>query len=181
MLEDRILLLRFKAGSEEALETIYRKYKNRLLGLACSMTHDGELAEDIVHDVFVSFAQSAHRMGLNGSLKGFLATCVVNRLRNVMKRRQREQALAAQQLRQADATARNREPWIRQNEAFDLLNETMMKLSDEQREVVLLHLKGEMTFRAISGELGVSINTVQSRYRYGLNKLRSLLNKEMNP
>lgn len=178
MLDDRILLLRMKAGSEQALEAIYKRHKNRLLGLAFSLTHDANVAEDVVHDAFVSLAQHAPRMGLNGSLKGFLATCVVNRLRNVMKQRRREQAVDMTEHEPSRQVTR--EPWIVQNEAFERLDRTLMKLNPEQREVVLMHLKGDMTFKVIAEQLGISINTAQSRYRYGLNKLKSLLDKEVN-
>ena len=48
----------------------------------------------------------------------------------------------------------------------------------EQREVVVLHLQGDMKFRQIAGMLEISVNTVQSRYRYGMGKLRQLLSKK---
>lgn len=51
----------------------------------------------------------------------------------------------------------------------------LAELPVEQREVITLHLHAEMTFREIALQLGHSINTVQSRYRYGIEKLRTLL------
>jgi RNA polymerase sigma-70 factor (ECF subfamily) len=51
----------------------------------------------------------------------------------------------------------------------------MAKLPDEQREVIMLHLRSGMKFGQIGKSLGVSINTVKSRHRYGVDKLRSLL------
>ena len=67
-----------------------------------------------------------------------------------------------------------------------LRDEELRQLSDalsqspyEQREAVVLHLKGGMTFGAIARAQGLSINTVQSRYRYGIEKLRSMLNGEV--
>jgi RNA polymerase sigma-70 factor (ECF subfamily) len=52
------------------------------------------------------------------------------------------------------------------------------QLPYEQREVFVLHVQGDLTFREIAALAGASINTVQSRYRYGMEKLRSLLNSE---
>ncbi|UCE48345.1 MAG: hypothetical protein JSW47_22445, partial [Phycisphaerales bacterium] len=77
MVEDRILIWRFKRGSREALQRIYEKYVVYLVTLATALLNDVGTAEDIVHDVFVSFAQSAERLRLEGSLKAYLATCVV--------------------------------------------------------------------------------------------------------
>ena len=51
----------------------------------------------------------------------------------------------------------------------------MAKLPAEQREVVSLHIHGQMKFREIAQQLELSINTVQSRYRYGIEKLRTFL------
>ena len=53
--------------------------------------------------------------------------------------------------------------------------EAMAKLPAEQREVVSLHIHGRMKFREIAEQLDLSINTVQSRYRYGIEKLRTFL------
>lgn len=53
------------------------------------------------------------------------------------------------------------------------LNEALDQLPVEQREVILLHLLGGMTFREIGIQQGVSINTVQGRYRYGIQRLRN--------
>ena len=52
----------------------------------------------------------------------------------------------------------------------------LAQLPYEQREVIVLHLHQEMRFREIAEALSLSINTVQSRYRYGLEKLRTILN-----
>ena len=56
----------------------------------------------------------------------------------------------------------------------------MAELPYEQREAVLLHLHVGMTFRAIAQTQAVSINTVQGRYRYGLDRLRTLLNGKLD-
>ncbi|MHC4302115.1 MAG: hypothetical protein ACYS7Y_33040 [Planctomycetota bacterium] len=48
----------------------------------------------------------------------------------------------------------------------------------EQREAVVLHLKGGMRFGEIARMQGVSLSTTHGRYRYGMDKLRSLMNGE---
>ena len=82
MLEDKILVFRFNRGSKDALRRIYEKYKDDSLGLAVALLNDISLAEDVVHDVFVSFAQSAGTFNLTGSLKSYLSACVANRARD---------------------------------------------------------------------------------------------------
>ena len=58
MIEDRFLPWRFKNGSEDALCRIYSEYRTRLLKLPSALSSDPDVAEDVVQDVFVSFAQS---------------------------------------------------------------------------------------------------------------------------
>jgi RNA polymerase sigma-70 factor (ECF subfamily) len=71
------------------------------------------------------------------------------------------------------------ECWILRNEELENLNNALAELPYEQREIVILHVHGGMKFKAIAKSQNVSINTVQSRYRYGIEKLRSLLNGEV--
>jgi len=58
------------------------------------------------------------------------------------------------------------------------LNNALAQLPYDQRETVILRAQGGMKFRQIAKLQCVSIKTVQSRYRIGLDKLRSLLNSE---
>jgi RNA polymerase sigma factor (sigma-70 family) len=177
MIEDRLLIRRFKAGDRAALARIYEKYKNILLKIAIGLLNQRGCAEDVVHDEFVFLAQSCDKLKLNGNLKSYLVTCVANRARNMNKLQNRTTRASEAEL----STSNSNEPerWIIHSEELDHLNSALAELPYEQREVVILHLQGGMKFKTIAKSQNVSINTVQSRYRYGLDKLRSLLNNEV--
>ena len=64
-------------------------------------------------------------------------------------------------------------------EESERLASTLRRLPYEQHEILLLRLYSGMRFRTIAELKGESINTIQGQYRYGLNKLRSLLNSEV--
>jgi len=91
MLEDKLLIWKFNCGNREALRSIYEKYKDDLVTLAAALLNDVSSAEDVVHDVFVSFIESSSRFRLTGSLKGYLAACVANNARNRNKAGRRHQ------------------------------------------------------------------------------------------
>jgi DNA-directed RNA polymerase specialized sigma24 family protein len=55
----------------------------------------------------------------------------------------------------------------------------MAKIPLDQRQAIALHLQGGMTFRQIAKNQNASVNTIQGHYRYGINKLRTLLNSEV--
>ena len=143
----------------DALRRIYEKYASFLLTLAIALLNDVNTAEDVVHDFFVSFAQSGEKIKLNGSLKWYLATCVMNRARDRIRARQ----LQTVDLNKADAIYLNAdgpESLAVCNEELQQLSLAMEQLPYEQREVVLLHTKGEMKFRQIAKLQNVSIKTV---------------------
>jgi len=178
MLEDRLLVWKLKRGQTGALQPIYEKYKNDLLALAIALSNDRATAEDVVHDVFVSFAEFAGQLRLRGSLRSYLLTCVVNRVRNLSKTKHRQtlQLTEAETIisdeqtpAQSAASAENKQR----------IKSAMAQLPYEQREVIILHLMSDMRFRAIAETQGISISTVQSRSRYGLDKLRTLLDSEV--
>ena len=90
MLEDKLLLWKFKHGSSESLERIYNKYETYLITVATALLNNTHAAEDVLHDFFVSFVTSADKIKLKGNLKAYLATCVANLARNRIKRILRE-------------------------------------------------------------------------------------------
>jgi len=180
MLEDKLLLLRLKRGSSEALCRIYEKYKNDLLALALALLYDINVAEDVVHDVFVSFVESIDKFKLTGSLKGYLLTCVTNLSRD--RNRVKLKASVRLSKNEVDSTISylgTPDQAMISTEELKQLRYAVAKLPYEQREVVVLHLQGGRTFRQIAASLCVPIGTIQSRYRYGLDKLRHLLNSEV--
>ena len=178
MLEDKLLLLKFKRGSPDALRRIYEKYKDELLALAIALSNDRAAAEDVLHDVFVSFAQYAEKLRLRTSLKSYLSSCIANRVRNI-KHVKSQQAV---QLIQAENFSKDCDGPDRLAISAELsrrIEQAMEQLPYDQRETIILHLQSGMRFRTIAESQDVSINTIQSRYRYGLNKLRQLLNVEV--
>lgn len=179
MVEDRLLIWRFKLGNRDALRRLYEKYKNDLLKLAVALTNDVNTAEDVVQDVFVSFAQSAAKIQMSGNLKKYLATCVANRIRNRKRDRQRHEASDIDDSDCVISDARRPEQWAILSEEMELLSNAMAQIPYEQREVIGLYMQGGMTFRQIAKVQNASINTIQGRYRYGLNKLRSILNSDV--
>jgi RNA polymerase sigma factor (sigma-70 family) len=178
MIEDELLKWRFKHGSKDALKRIYEKYLNHLLTLAMVLLNDAGRAEDVVHDVFVSFAGSAKDFKLGGNLKSYLTTCVINRARDRI-RANRRGPIQLDAAESVSSKLNGPDHAIICSEEALRLNQAIAKLPDEQRQVIVLRLKGEMTFSRIAKLHNVSVNTIQGRYRYGLNKLRSVLNGEV--
>jgi len=177
MTQDRHLLKRLRCGDPDALRAIYEKYKDDLLTVAVSLLSDVHAAQDCLQDVFVGFAANSNKLNVRRNLKGYLLSCIVNRARDKLRK---NTAPPMQQLADSDCRPSQAGP-VKQlidSEQRARVFGALAKLPCEQREVVALRLQGEMTFRQIARLQGESINTAQSRYRYGIKKLRTLLKKE---
>jgi RNA polymerase sigma-70 factor, ECF subfamily len=177
-IEDELLKWRFRRGSREALARIYEKYVHLLLSIAMGLLNDPHEAEDVVQDVFVTFARDATGFGLHGSLKAYLATCVVNRVRD----RVRSERVRRRYTDDYDGTALEAEGPERSllySERCERLSRALAELPYEQREVIVLKVKDGLKLREIARLQGVSISTVHGRYRYGMDRLRTLLNGEI--
>jgi RNA polymerase sigma factor (sigma-70 family) len=176
MIEDRVLVWRFNRGDPAALCRIYEKYRDGLLKVAAALLNDRSGVEDVLHDVFVEFAQTTGRFRLQGSLRGYLSICVANRARDLNRARRRRSAGNPDE----PATgADGPEHTAIRRELAAKLDAALAELPDDQRETIVLHLQGRLPFREIARLQEISINTAQSRYRYGLEKMRSTLDGEL--
>ena len=179
MREDRLLIRRFNARDTQALRRIYEKYRLDLLSVAGALLNDPATCEDVLHDVFVGFASQAGRFELRGSLKGYLAICVANRARNVNRQ---DRQIGPERLIEA-RPGPSRQPDSSEAAAHAeqrlIVTSALAQLPQEQRQVIVLHVLGSLRFRQIAQLTGEPINTIQSRYRYGLQKLRSLLDGQI--
>ncbi len=176
MLEDKLLIWRLNRGRVDALRQIYDRYKVDLLKVAISLTGDVGRSEDAVQDVFLKLIESSGRLGIRSSLKSYLMTCLVNRIRSLHRG---DQCRA-----EAPASVRTALPgpeqWAVLDEQMRLVGRAMVQLPPEQREVVTLRVEAGLGFRQIARMQNASVNTIQGRYWYGMEKLRSLLDGEVD-
>ena len=176
MIEDTVLLWKYKHGCEDALRRIYEKYRSNLLTLAVNLLGDTSSAEDVVQDVFVSFVQSVDKFRLTGNLKSYLATCVANKSRDCIRKRKRQRLVVVKEEEQMTSETNNPVQLVAHSEELKQLSLAMTQLPHPQREAIVLHLHGGLKFRQIAKFQEVTIKTAQSRFRCGLEKLRSILN-----
>lgn len=178
MLEDKLLLWQLKRGSSVALERVYEKHKVYLTSVATALLNDSHAAEDVLHDFFVSLVQTADKLNITRSFKAYSAVCVANIARNKLKRRKIEPG-ELPEVCPAYSDMPGPELLAMQQEKTVMVNNALAQLPYEQREIITLHLLAGLTFAQIAKTQEISINTVQSRYRYGIDKLRTILDSEV--
>jgi RNA polymerase sigma-70 factor (ECF subfamily) len=179
MFEDKLLVYKFNRGDGNALRRIYEKYRNDLLKVATALLNDRNDVEDVVHDVFVTFAQGMGNFRLRGSLKGYLSICIANRARDKNRATRRKKTVTLDSAKPIRSDTNMPDQVAERNELTEQLDYAMTQLPYEQREIIILRLQSRTGFAQIAKSKGVSTNTIRSRYRYGLKKLRSILDGQL--
>lgn len=160
----RILFLRWPLSHE--LETAYRDQAPSLLAYARSFGFDTTTAEDILHHVFLQVMQNGR---MPREARPYLFRAVRNACLNRVRAVGREADLEGREWFATEGNDRSSE--------IDLRH-ALKALPEDQREVLMMHVWGGLTFEEIGDIAGISANTASSRYRYGLSSLRRLLCSE---
>ena len=176
MSEDKYLLKLLRQGDSSALRRLYEKYRTDLFTVALSLIHDVHTAEDCLQDVFVRLTEGAADMEIRRNLKGYLISSVANRARDRL--RKKTKPLGKTESFGCSASATDPLKVLIDREESARVFNTLMRLPYAQREVFVLHVQGEMKFKEIAELQNVSIKTVLSRYRYGIEKLQALLGRD---
>jgi len=130
------------------------------------MTGDRGRAQDAVHQVFLKLLEGGTQSQVV-DIKAYLFRCVRNAVLNETEIFQRSMSL------EDDSAWFN--PPERDYSAELNLRRELSILPVDQRETVVLHIWGELTFSQVAEILGISANTAASRYRYALAKLREAM------
>jgi RNA polymerase sigma-70 factor (ECF subfamily) len=149
-LNDKLLIWKLNHGSEDALCRIYEKYRDNMVRIAAGLLNDVSASEDIVQDVFLTFVHSAGKHEIRRNLKGYLTSCVVNRIRNM--KRIKQEPVSLDEVEPSVAVSNSKTPEHRAlcDEESQQLYQAMAHLPYEQREAVILHIQGRLKFREIA-------------------------------
>lgn len=130
-------------------------------------------AEDVVQDAFVRFWRARERVAEpTAYLYGCVKNCALELRRSASRRSAREQSAARPE---AEALFLGT---LEANERCAAIEAALVELPENQREVLVMKIWGELTFPQIAIALEISADTAASRYRYALAKLREKLAEE---
>jgi RNA polymerase sigma-70 factor, ECF subfamily len=164
-----------KPAAEGMLDVaaLYDRYGERLYRTALGMLGRREDAEDAVQDVFAAMLQARPSAWEDRDFTAYLFAALRRAAGRSAARRARAPALSESAV--DGAAARPPAPCEYASPYGERLQAALLALPAEQRETVALKIDGGLTFAEVSHVLGISSNTAASRYRYALEKLRSLM------
>ncbi|MCX6345109.1 MAG: RNA polymerase sigma factor [Armatimonadetes bacterium] len=162
---------------EDAIEiwmrSIREQYNKPLFRYALALTCSVDDAQDAVQEVFARVSADYHRFLEVTNQKAYLFRATRNSSFSILRKRKRSEALHDAIC--ADLAA------ICMPHAKDMsvtiisIRSAFDQITIEQREVLVLKILNQLTFKEIAEASGASINTVAARYRYGIDKLRQAL------
>jgi RNA polymerase sigma-70 factor (ECF subfamily) len=148
------------------IERLYQQYGAALVLFGTTMLGERSIAQDAVHQVFLRLIETGS-LDCVADPKAYLFVSVRNQLLNESKIRRRNVSL--------DPDVTWFVPPKGDYAAEENLRRALAHLNLDQREAVVLHIWGELTFLQIGNVLGISANTAASRYRYGIERLREIM------
>ncbi len=175
---DEALMLAWAGGDAAAFEALYARHRGPLYRFILGQLRDRPLAEELYQDVWQRVIAARAGWKPEAAFSTWLYRIAHNRLNDHWRaQRHRPPAPVDADLRTAAlADPDDPERLADADEARGRLQQALDELPEEQREAVLLRLQQELSLEEIGRITGVGRETVKSRLRYALDKLRARLN-----
>jgi RNA polymerase sigma-70 factor (ECF subfamily) len=180
---DEDLMLRYQQGEVRAFEILLERHRKPVFNFILRFVQNKELAEDLLQEAFLRVIRSAAKYKRQAKFTTWLYTIARNLCVDQSRRAKHRKAQSLDASLSTsegsgtllDVVAGNDMPSDRtlvSQEIHKKLHAALAELSEEQREVFLMREFLDMPFKQISDVVGVPENTVKSRMRYALQKLR---------
>ena len=181
MLNDKELVLRYRDGDVASFQILVDRYQNKIYSYVLMLVKDKQLADDIFQDTFLKIIRTI-KAGVykeEGKFIQFAMRIAHNLIIDHFRK--------AKRLPMVDPTkedydmldnARFMDPSIEEQivteQTYDDVRKMIEFLPDEQREVLVMRMYDDMSFKEIAEVTNVSINTALGRMRYALINLRKM-------
>lgn len=163
--------------NKRAFETLYKKYYQQLFAIAYRYVGQTQIAEEIVHDVFITIWNKAELLNIQYSMKSYLFKSVVNTSLNFLKKEKSEHAKKEAYIAVQDEATMNNEIIDADEILLKNLEQALEMLLEKCRQVMYLSRFGKLKQQEIAIQMDISIKTVKNHLTYGFQKLREHLQK----
>ena len=181
--QDSVLVSNYIRGCEASLEILIKKHKQRLYSFIFSKIQDRDITEDIFQDTFIKVIRTLKRGNYNEQGK-FLPwvmrishNLIIDYFRKSNRMRLFKNTDEFDIFSVISDGNLNAEKQLIKEQVLSDVKELVKELPQEQREVLEMRIYKDMSFKEISENTGVSINTALGRMRYALINLRKIIEK----
>lgn len=189
MMHSDTLIVKAKQGDQNAQGKLVQLWYKRIYNFGYKFFLDHDLAMEVSQKTFISMCRNLPALQDVARFKAWLYKIAVNYCREEARKTKNSRSLSfdvvwnreAENSPQWESSSQrydNPDRQLQQIELSDILQEALVELNEEQREVVIMKEYEGLKFREIAEVLNVSENTVKSRMYYGLDGLRKILEKK---
>jgi RNA polymerase sigma factor (sigma-70 family) len=177
---DAELISAFINGQETALETLIHRYKDKIYTSIYMLVKDKYIAEDIFQDAFLKMIKTMRegRYAEQGKFLPWAIRVAHNLCMDHFRRTKTQIPITlpdGKDISHLGIDMDNACEVIEKRQTHASVRDLIAELPEEQREVIVMRIYGDLSFKEIADMSGVSINTALGRMRYGLINLRKLI------
>lgn len=181
-LADEQLVSLYQEGNNNAFDTLLKRYQQKVFSYLLFSVKNQELAEDLFQDIFIKMVVriKSRQYAENGKFSSWMMRIVHNHLIDYYRTTPTEHIISNDEseidlLNRADiAVNENREQEMIDQQTLKEVKELIALLPDAQREVLLMRVYDELSFKEIAQKTNCSINTALGRMRYAIINLRHM-------
>jgi len=174
IMDDSKLIKKYLSGDNRSFELLYKKYEKPLFSYIFRMTNNRENAEEVFQKTWIKVIEKMKSYKEKGKFSSWLFSighnCTIDLLRK--ETRIKEDYIISDDSFTIKEKDKNPEQILVSDENRELLKTAINKLPQEQKDVVLLRIYGDMSFKEISKVLNTPLNTVLGRMHYAVKNLR---------
>lgn len=180
---DAFLVNAYINGNESALSELITRHKQRIYSFIYSKVFDRDVSEDIFQDTFIKVIKTLKKGGYNeeGKFLPWVMRIAHNLVIDHFRRNNRMPKFENNNdfniFSVLSDNSLNIEKQIIKGQVEDDVRRLIQELPDDQKEVLVMRIYKDMSFKEISEQTGVSINTALGRMRYALINLRKVIDK----
>jgi RNA polymerase sigma-70 factor (ECF subfamily) len=180
---DGVLVSNYINGCEKSLEVLIKRHKQRIFSFILSKVLDKDIAEDIFQDTFIKVINTLKRGAYNeeGKFLPWVMRIAHNLVIDHFRRNKRIPTFKNTDefdiFTVISDEVLNVEKQLIKNQILEDVKGLIEELPDDQKEVLVMRMYRDMSFKEIAENTDVSINTALGRMRYALINLRKLIEK----
>ncbi|UYW01116.1 sigma-70 family RNA polymerase sigma factor [Flavobacterium agricola] len=180
---DAVLVKQYIEGNENALAKLIERHQSKIYGFIYSKVMDRDVTEDIFQDTFIKVIKTL-KTGSYSEEGKFLPwvmrishNLIVDHFRKSKKMTFQRETEEFSIFSIITDSAPNIESTIINSQIINDLKKLIEELPNDQKEVLNMRIYEDLSFKEISEQTGVSINTALGRMRYALMNLRKIIEK----
>jgi len=161
--------MRIEFNKMRQLERIIDEHQQQLFSFAFFRVGSYEVAQDIVQEVFIRFYENSNRLSAANNVKAYLLKTISNACTDYLRKNGKIQFVAIEKL-ENELTDEEEKSCLSE---YLRIDDILSNLPADQAEILQLKFVDSLNFVEISELLNVNVNTVKSRYKYAIEKLRN--------